>query len=68
MMFGALGRSTASRATAGAMMPRESPDAAASPAPICSRLRRVVAPEVLAPGLSSLPRAAAWPLDLSMRE
>jgi hypothetical protein len=42
MMFGAFGTLTESRATAGATSPRDKPVTAASPAPICSTLRRVL--------------------------
>ena len=42
MMFGAFGTLIASRATAGATKSRDKPVTAANPAPICSKLRRVV--------------------------
>src|SRR5436305_7533666 len=42
MMFGALGISIGSRATAGAARPRDKPVTAANPAPNCSKLRLVV--------------------------
>ena len=41
-MFGAFGTLMASRATAGATKSRDKPVTAANPAPICSKLRRVV--------------------------
>ena len=41
-MFGAFGTLIASRATAGATKSRDKPVTAANPAPICSKLRRVV--------------------------
>src|SRR5437588_9916793 len=71
MMFGALGISIGSRATAGAARPRDKPVMAAKPAPTCSKLRRVVdfvrgeafPPPAWALSLSSIsPRLSGDPL------
>src|SRR5262245_41001226 len=76
MMFGAFGRLISVPATAGAARLRRTPDIAASPAPICSKLRRVVErgdapaspvfPSSAPMLLSSLPAAPSIRVHLDM--
>src|ERR1700730_850246 len=68
-MFGTFGTLMGSRATAGATTSRDKPVTAASPAPICSKLRRVVdfvSGEALPPPICPS-RISPWPsVDTSM--